>query len=730
MARCPRFHAARVGVSILVLLAVVGSASAQEVTPAPLPAVTAGPAASERPFSLRVQPAAALPLIDSADVFSLGGLLGLGLEYGFGTNPQPFVSAGLDYTFLPVRDAGSSVSVVTALAGGGLTFWLTPRLALRVSGAGGGYLGFLNDGGAPSGHIAADAGAQVDYLLTPGLNLSIGASYRYALGTFQGLTLQASTSLFLRGSEQRRLAILEAHRRGTVLADARTPEKGRGIDLASIEIDEIYPVLHKVYDVQPVGRAILVNQERAAVTDVKLAFFVRQFMDSPSASSAPVTFEPEAEHTVDIMGLLADRVLEVTEPTRVAAELTLEYRMDGDLYRDTRTVTIRVLDRNAMVWDDDRKAAAFVTAKDPAVLSAAKSVAGLARERSAAALNENLVKAMGVFTAMELYGLSYVVDPKTPFVDFSKDATLVDYLQFPRQTLSFKAGDCDDLSILFAALLESVGVETAFVTVPGHIFIAFSTGLRPDEAPRAFSGTTDLIMQADQAWIPLETTVRRGGFMRAWAEGARQWRDAASRGSAGFHPIHEAWSVYEPVQLPGTVTEATLPAESTILAAFEAELARYVDREIAPRVAQLEESIRRTGGDAPSRNRLGILYAQYGRYPEAEEQLRRAVAGGDHLPSLINLGNLFLLQNQPEAALEFYERAERVAPDDPRVLLGLTQALHHSGATDRSRASYERLAAVDRQLAERHAYLGTPTDTGRASGFQTTPLILWAEESP
>ena len=33
-----------------------------------------------------------------------------------------------------------------------------------------------------------------------------------------------------------------------------------------------------------------------------------------------------------------------------------------------------------------------------------------------------------------------------------------------KQTLEYRAGDCDDLSILYSALLESVGVETAFIT--------------------------------------------------------------------------------------------------------------------------------------------------------------------------------------------------------------------------------------------------------------------------
>jgi tetratricopeptide (TPR) repeat protein len=334
--------------------------------------------------------------------------------------------------------------------------------------------------------------------------------------------------------------------------EPRTPERGRGMELANMEMYEVYPVFHKYYDDHPVGIVTLISREKSTVSDISLSFFVKQYMDSPKSCPVPSRLAPGEKRDVDIMSLLNEKVLEVTEANKVAADITLEHRIEGEPYRDTRTVTIRIMDRNAMTWDDDRKAAAFVTAKDPAVLTFSKGVVGVIRDKGPAAINPKLLVALGLFSAMDLYGLSYVVDPKTPFVEFSKNKTSVDYLQFPRQTLEYKAGDCDDLSILYAALRESIGVETAFITVPGHIYLAFSTGLRPQDAQRSFVSTTGLIVNGNTAWVPVEVTERRGSFMKAWVKGVREWRLAESRDSAGFHPVHDAWQEYEPVGLPGS----------------------------------------------------------------------------------------------------------------------------------------------------------------------------------
>ena len=57
------------------------------------------------------------------------------------------------------------------------------------------------------------------------------------------------------------------------------------------------------------------------------------------------------------------------------------------------------------------------------------------------------------------------------------DTVSVDFLQFPYQTLLYHGGDCDDLSILNCSLFEALGIQTAFITIPGHIYMAYEISL-------------------------------------------------------------------------------------------------------------------------------------------------------------------------------------------------------------------------------------------------------------
>jgi len=56
-------------------------------------------------------------------------------------------------------------------------------------------------------------------------------------------------------------------------------------------------------------------------------------------------------------------------------------------------------------------------------------------------------------------------------IRYVRDVRNVETLQTPEKTLEFKQGDCDDKSMLLAALLESIGHPTRFVAIgfkPGH----------------------------------------------------------------------------------------------------------------------------------------------------------------------------------------------------------------------------------------------------------------------
>lgn len=48
------------------------------------------------------------------------------------------------------------------------------------------------------------------------------------------------------------------------------------------------------------------------------------------------------------------------------------------------------------------------------------------------------------------------------------------FRQYPRETLQRKSGDCDDLVILYAAELESVGIRPRFIEMPDHILMMFA----------------------------------------------------------------------------------------------------------------------------------------------------------------------------------------------------------------------------------------------------------------
>ena len=78
---------------------------------------------------------------------------------------------------------------------------------------------------------------------------------------------------------------------------------------------------------------------------------------------------------VDIFALFTDRMLEVTAATRALADIRLEYSLDGLRCMQATTVTMRLLNRNAMKLTDVHQLAAFVSANDPAIVSFFNSVA-------------------------------------------------------------------------------------------------------------------------------------------------------------------------------------------------------------------------------------------------------------------------------------------------------------------------------------------------------------------
>ena len=198
------------------------------------------------------------------------------------------------------------------------------------------------------------------------------------------------------------------------------------------KLNPVFPVLFKHYNSFPLGSATIHNEEPVDTKDITVSFYVEKYMDNPKECAKIDILKVGENATVNLYALFSDSVLEITEGTKVYSKIILNYSLGDKRFEIKRAAVLDIYDRNATTWDDTRKAAAFVTARDPSVLEFSKNVVGWTRAVKSKAVNSNLSSAIGLHGALRLYGMSYVVDPKTPYKEFSKGREQIHGIFFPK----------------------------------------------------------------------------------------------------------------------------------------------------------------------------------------------------------------------------------------------------------------------------------------------------------
>ncbi|MBP7096695.1 MAG: tetratricopeptide repeat protein [Spirochaetia bacterium] len=658
-------------------------------------------------LQLSLVPTVAVPigptLEDGLPFYGIGGGGGLEGELVPGFLPFTMLRFGVDAELLPINRSEGGLTLVAAGGGLGARFRAGARFTFKAWGGGGIYMGMVEAGTVRNPFW--EAGAGIGLRLGPTLELTLGGRYRDFLtptgSLYRGVSIAAGV--------------------GYDLAGAR---KGGSIRMEP-SLRPIFPLFYTWYDDNPAGELVLRNDESSPLEKVKVSFEVKQYMDGPRVCAELPRLAPGASASVPVFALFNDQIFRVTEGTKSAGEIVVEYFYLGSARTARYPVTVTVNNRNAMTWDDDRKAAAFVAAKNPLVLAFSKSVASAARRTGSGTATTEIRTALGLLEALRVHGLGYVVDPATPYEKLAESDTAVDFLQFPQQTLAYKAGDCDDLSVLYAALLEAAGIRSAFVLVPGHVYVAFDSGLSPDAARRLFANPSEWVEREGTAWIPVEVTLVADGFLKSWRTGAREWREAERDATLAFFETRKAWELYEPVGIADEGVAVMLPDSARVQAAYEAELARFVSDQTSGRIAALTAAIGASGGSEVDLNRLGILYAQFGQYDEAEARFVEALGRRENLASLVNLGNISYLRDESREAVGWYERALKLSPESGVALLGLARALYELEDFSALESAVAKLKAVSPELAARLELPGA--STARASDAAEKEIDTWTE---
>jgi tetratricopeptide (TPR) repeat protein len=436
----------------------------------------------------------------------------------------------------------------------------------------------------------------------------------------------------------------------------------------------------------------------------KLTFSIKDYMDFPTEIAVP-EIGPKQEMDLLIKPVFNNRILEVTENTPLQSELALTFYGAGEAKTVKRSFPVTLYERHAMSWDQKEKIGAFVTPKDPPVVEFTRGVIQSYVD-AYPNLHQSLVYARTLYAALGVHGLSYIVDPSSPFQEFSEKASAVDYLQYPRDTLARKSGDCDDLSILYSALLEDIGIGTALVDVPGHVFIIFNTGVSETEKNTLGFPESLLVVHRGMVWIPVEMTLVGSSFTRAWQKGAEEYRDWSVKGKVEIVEVQKAWEQFRPVTLPPADLKPVKVKQEDIEAKYKDELETLGRQRLTALSAEYLAILKKKPGDVSALAQLGILYGENGLYTEALGQFQKLLAvDKDNAMALNNIGNIYFMQERLPEARQAYEASLKIEPEDTGIKVNLCRIKMREGKKDDARNLFNEAIAADPRILRRYGDL-------------------------
>ena len=386
-----------------------------------------------------------------------------------------------------------------------------------------------------------------DYYMSPAVTISLFGGFKSFYTTPDPFLNNIQAGVSLKYSISRGLFA-----KNTILVDQN-------------QIEPLFPVFYAHYTDNPFGTITFINNEENDITDVSVSIRIESYMSNPyKVVTIPSVKRGEA-FDVQLLAFLNENILGLLQPKSDAFDVTVEYSSLGKRQSVTHNLPVTVLSRNSMTWEDDRRAAAFVSGKDATAQRFARQVKAVVKSELKSSVPVNIQYAAAMFGALKAFGINYVVDPSSAFTD-NVGTAAVDFLQFPYQTLTYHGGDCDDLTILNCSLLEAIGIDTAFITVPGHIYMAFDSGLSLEEG-RSKLDKGYYIEAYDKIWVPVEITLSQDTFGLAWTYGAREWKKAGD--DALLIPLSDAWSTYLPISVPGSDTSIDVPSREEIIKYFK-----------------------------------------------------------------------------------------------------------------------------------------------------------------
>jgi hypothetical protein len=462
------------------------------------------------------------------------------------------------------------------------------------------------------------------------------------------------------------------------------------LDIEVVKLSDVFSNSYKLYERDGIGSIKLTNNTDKKMEKIRVSFLLKNFMDFSTENKIAKLMPGESEE-LPLKAVFNNSILTMTEDSSVQAMIEASFFENGKKVSYSHNATVNVYDKHRLTWDERGRFAAFVTPKDPPVLNLARGIVGEYRETK-----DEAQLAAALFDALGVFGLTYIQDPSNPYQISSGKEHTVDYIQFPRETLERKSGDCDDLVAVYSAGLESMGISTRVLEVPGHMLMMFNTGIPADAD--GYTMNNLYAIHEGTLWIPVETTLVGNSFIKAWEKGSETYYKYKDNGLTVLD-IHSSWETFKPASLPDSDWKASGLSRAAIEKKFPGDTLSVLKISSQTETRRYLDVIKAKPNDLDAHLQVGIILAKIGDRKEAMKYFDKVLSlDAKNASANNNRGNLFMIDDKYQDAVKAYEAAAKQSPKDAHVLVNLARAYKRLGDTKHAKATFIKAKKLDKHV--------------------------------
>ena len=213
------------------------------------------------------------------------------------------------------------------------------------------------------------------------------------------------------------------------------------------------------------------------------------------------------------------------------------------------------------------------------------------------------------------------------------------------------------------SLLEAQGISCGYMATKDDFIVFVDLNMSAASVKNHFANESSVFIDydADKVYLPLSMAKYEKGFTTSRQTGAKAVQAALAdeEGEYEFILLEDAWTVYKPVVYNVSSKSLPKPASNLVSKQLEVAVKNYIITDLNPIVKAIEKT-----GDS---NKLGVALVRAMRYNEA----KTAFAKSDSVSAMINIANIYVIEQNYTAAMEQYKKVLKKDPENKAAQKGI-----------------------------------------------------------